>query len=346
MSESRRPVGTDRVRVEEDGTLILSCRHPKDDWVARRPAEGLRGDFPGTCVRWGDEALEVVACESAGVGVRYRLAPWRDDQTIRTITDYDEPTEARRAEERAAASRRETAAKGFRLGSLLVGLLPGDVQRQLESELGVPAHRATLYTSILLLLLGGYGLIGLMTSSLGTNALGMPFWVYGLGTYFWVESMVRIGVAMGQTRAIGSFPVVLVWELVAALRGKRSIANKPRLQYVPDPSETERDAFIQREPFLALLSPEEQLALERRYGFDWRRRGRASVTFLALFALITAAITLVGGIDGVGEASSLAFMIYLLVEQGIRFSAISGGRPAGSVFGMFVRVLSRKALEL
>ena len=341
----RNGIGTDRVRVAPDGTVALSCRHSKPDWVARRPADGIRGDFPGTCIRWGEEMFEVVSVQPVGQGVRYLLAPWRDDQTIRTICDYDRTSEARREEERTAAARREAAAKSFTIGALFAGLLPGDVQTELESELGVVAYRATFLSAIPLLLVGGYCLIGFMSSSLGGNALGMPVWVYLMGIYFWLESMVRIGVSLSQSRPVGSLPLVLGWEILATLRGRRAIRPEP-LKIEPDPSATARDAFIQREPFLSFLSPAEQLALERAYEFDWRQRGRTSAIFVLIVAVLFLSVFFLRGIERVGDVIGLLLVAYLLVEQIMRLQRISAGRPAGSILGVFVRAFSRKALDL
>lgn len=338
--------GTDRLVVAEDGVFVLSCHHPKPGWVARREAELVRKEFPGTCVRWGDEYFEVVAVDSLPVGVRYTLTAWSDSHVMRTVLDYDEPSESMRERERLAERSRQTKAAGFSLFAILTGLLPGDTQLALEKELGVSAYRATFISLVIPFFTGAASLIFFLASAMGGNPLGLPIWVYLIGIYFWVESLVRIGVALGQSAPIGSFPVVLGWEIIAALRGKRPWrAPEPKLKWELDQTTLDRDSFTQREPFLALLSPDEQHRLAERYDFDWSSRGRKSAWVLLVFALfagLVAAADLVEGRAGAGDVMTLVIMGYLLWEQVVRLQRIRSGVPAGSVLGALVRPWARK----
>lgn len=338
--------GTDRLIVGEDGTFVLSCRHPKPGWVARRPAELVHKEFPGTCIRWDDDYFEVVRIESLPVGVRYTLASWSDSHAMRTVLDYDEPSETAREGERLAERSRQAKAAGFSLFAVVTGLLPADTQLAIEKDLGVSAYRATLVSLVIPFFTGAACLIFLLASAIGGNPLGLPMWVYLVGIYFWVESLVRLAVALGQSAPIGSLPVVLGWEIVAALRGKRPWrAPAPKLKWELDQTTVDRDSYIQREPFLALLSPDEQHRLARRYDFDWRARGRKSAWVLLVFALfvgLMAAADLVGGRAGAGDVVTLLMMGYLVWEQIVRLQRIRSGLPAGSVLGVLVRPLARK----
>lgn len=338
--------GTDRLRIGEDGTLYLSCRHPKEGWIARRPAEQIRREFPGTCVRWQDDYFEVRAIQDLPVGVRYALVGWSDSHTMRVVVDYDDSSEVRRDQSRQAEQTRRAKAAGFNAGAVVTGLLPAEVQEKLEGDLGVSGFMATLASSFMTMAIGGACLIFFLASALGSNPLGLPVWVYLAGIYFFIEALIRVAIALGQSKPIGSLPVVLVWEIVAAARGKRPLQPPgPKLKWELDESTIDRDAYTQREPFLALLAPGEQRALAERYGFDWSGKGRSSATLLLIFAVFVIAVTipdLFRGEAGTGDLVTLLLMGYLCWEQILRFQRIGAGEPAGSVLGAVVRPFSRK----
>ena len=341
----RRAVGTDRLRVGEDGTLYLHCRHPKQGWLPRRASDDVHKEFPGTCIRWDDEYFEIVAVDQLQIGTRYTLAPWSESHTMRSVLDYDEASEAKRDEDRRSEESRQRKAAGFSLLAIVTGLLPAENQRRLESELGVSGYSATLISAIIPFLIGGASLIFFMASALGAGEFSF---LYLIGIYFWIESLVRIGVALGQSRPIGSFPVVLVWEIVAVLRGQKPLrAPEPKLKWEPDEATLDRDAYTQRLPFLAFLAPSEQRLLSARYGFDWHARGKSSATWLLVFSVFVAAVTLPDlfeGTAGLGDLVTLLIMGYLIWEQIIRLQRIGKGEPAGSVLGAVVRPFCRGVL--
>lgn len=344
----KRAFGTDRLKVGADGALYLACRHPKEGWVARREADHVRREFPGTCVRWEDELFEVTSIQPLPVGVRYALTPWSESHTMRTVVDYDVQSESKREERRIAESSRQSKAAGFNLFAVVTGLLPAETQLELERELGVSASTATLVSLVIPLFAGGASLIFFMASMFGGNPLPLPEWLYLIGIYFWIETMIRLGVVLGQSRPIGSFPVVLGWEIVEALRGKRPLrAPQPKLKWELDEATLDRDAFVQREPFLALLSPAEQQLMADRYGFDWSTRGKRSAWVLLSFAVFVAAVAandVVRGDSGAGDIVTMLLMGYLIWEQIVRMQRIGAGRPAGSLLGVFVRPLTKKLL--
>lgn len=341
--------GGDRLGIGDDGVFQLTCLHAKPGWVARRLAEGVRRDFPGTCIRWHEEYYEILAVEQLPAGVRYALTPWSDAHTMRTILDYDDASEARREADRRAEKTRNAKAAGFTLGSIVTGFLPAGVQLEMESDLGVSGARATLFSAIIPFFVGGLALIAFISIAFGGTAFSSPPFFYLPGVYFFFESLVRAGVAVGMSRPIGSLPVVIVWEMVAALRGKRPVrAPEPQWKMEIDEATIDRDAYIQREPFLALLSPREQLALADRYGFDWQAKGRASAVFLLVFAVFVIVVTLVRLMSkamAFSDVVTLLVMGYLIWEQLVRFQRLAAGHPAGSVFGVLVRLFSRRLVR-
>lgn len=102
------------------------------------------------------------------------------------------------------------------------------------------------------------------------------------------------------------------------------------------------------EPLLALLTPEEQELLERRFDFDALKWGRFSV--LALLAistlnLIASLANFAGGADTLWDVLWLLAGGFLLLEQIGRRGRIAQGRPAGSILGAFVRPLAGDLLS-
>lgn len=344
-----RAFGDDRLTVGEDGLLYLTCHQRKTGWAGRREADAVHRDFPGTCIRWSGELFEVISIESRPEEVRYVLAPWSGSHTIRTLLDYDDASEKRLESERIAESARQKRAAGFTLLAVVTGLLPAQTQLEQERELGISAWLTSLISIAIPFLAGGACLMFFMASALSGTQLGLPRWIYFIGIYFWVESLVRLAVVLGQSRPIGSAPVVLVWEIVEAIRGNRPLRrSEPRLKWELDPATLDRDAYIQREPFLALLSPVEQELLAERYGFDWSSRGMTSVWVLLCFAVFVAAFAftdLVSGRGGAGDVVTLLIMAYLIREQVTRLGRIRGGSPAGSVLGVLVRPMARKIMK-
>lgn len=62
---------------------------------------------------------------------------------MRTVVDYDEPSESKREQDRLAESSRQSKAAGFNLFAVVTGLLPAETQLELERELGVSGSTAT-----------------------------------------------------------------------------------------------------------------------------------------------------------------------------------------------------------
>jgi hypothetical protein len=144
---------------------------------------------------------------------------------------------------------------------------------------------------------------------------------------------------MSTGRPIGSFPVVLVAETIRQVSGRRRKAA-PKLGPPPiEPSVARRDAFHLREPYLALLSPEEQLDMAARFGFDpilWGKRTAWLILFFAVLGMITGATS--GGASG---WSAVLAAGYCAGEQLARLRRLGRGLPAGSIFGVLVRPMTR-----
>lgn len=349
---SRVAFGTDRLSETEDGTIHLRCRFEKEGWIARRPADLVRQAFPGTCVRWGEEYFEVVEIEPLPVGVRYVLEPWSESYTMRTIQDYDEAAELDRTRRREESIRRQRQANRFTLSAIFSGLLPAEAQLERQQRIGVSPVLATLISASFWGALGGLCLVAIVSMILegGRNPVpSIPRSVYLVGLVVLIESGIRFLWAFAAGRPVGSFPVVLVWTLVQLVTGRKSLREEePKLRWELDAATKRRDEFVQWEPFLALLSPEEQREMARRYGFDWLRHGRSSAIVLLVFAIFVLAVTIAGIVrDSMrfGNAVTILLMVGLAAEQISRLGRFAAGEPAGSVLGPLVRPFTRKLIR-
>ncbi|HEY0590569.1 MAG TPA: hypothetical protein VGF40_02285 [Thermoanaerobaculia bacterium] len=338
--EAPKAFGADRVAVRPDGTIVLSTRWDKG-WVPRREKDLVHAAFPGTCIRWGEGHFEVLRAEGSASGVRYVLVPWDDAHAIRTMDDYDEASEAVRAEKRTKEAERRVKRKLSVALSLVLGDLPAAMQEALESEYGVMASRLTLISIVPLFIYGAGSFVFFMASILGAPMFPMAVLVPGL--YFFLESLIRFGYAMSTRRPIGSFPVVIVAETIRLVSGRGRKAP-PKLGPLPiEPSIALRDAYRLREPYLALLAPEQQVELARRFGFDpvlWGKRTAWVFLFFAALGIVTGVHG--GGVTGWVAALAAA---YVSGEQIARLRRLGRGLPAGSVFGRAVEPFARELLE-
>jgi hypothetical protein len=146
--------GSDRVRLEDD-RWVIACRFDKG-WQGRLRERLTRADFPGTAVAWEGELFEVVQVrELAGGALEYLLDTWHEENVLRHVEGYDSASELRRAKERERARKRERYRRRLTLLAPLVGLLPAEVQLEIESEYGVSAQRSSFLSAALFALLGG-----------------------------------------------------------------------------------------------------------------------------------------------------------------------------------------------
>ena len=346
--DARRAFGQDRLEEGEGGEVWLICPVPKA-WLPRRPRTLTTAEFPGTAVEWQGGVFEVLRSEPQPDGaVRYGLGPWPEAHAIRRMERYDEDSEAARGAEQD--DRRESI-RHRRLSILLAplaGLLPGDVQKRMESEFGAPALAMTITSAFPLAVIGLLGLIDHLLAGLGTG-LDLPAVLtppFPLAMYLAIESALRLGSAIAAREPMGSLPVVLAY---AAWQEAREPDRGEPGPASPHP-DTERDAedrFRMLEPMLSLLAAEEQEKIARRFPFDWVRWGKITAGILlfvgggnALVSLLDLAI----GRFGATEAVWLVVGGLLALEQIRRWRLLASGKPAGSVLGALVRPLAKPLL--
>lgn len=348
--DARRAFGQDRFEAGEGAEVSLICPLPKA-WLPRRDRTLTTPEFPGTAVDWQGSIFEVLRVEPQPDGaVRYRLGPWPDGHAIRRMERYDADSEAARGAEQDDRRERIRHRRLSILLAPLAGLLPGHVQKQMESEFGAPALAMTISSALPLALIGILGLIDHLLANVG-DGLGLPAVLappFPLAAYLAIESALRLGSAIAAREPMGSLPVVVAH---AAWREARAPSPAAAGVGAPPPLvDAERDAldrFRLLEPMLSLLAPAEQEQIARRFPFDPVRWGKFTAALLLLVGGGNALVSLLNlaiGRFGIWDAAWLVLGALLALEQLRRWRRLRGGDPAGSVLGALVRPLAKPLL--
>lgn len=345
--------GSDRFRASGERAILLSPI-PKG-WVPRTPASGTHAEFPGTAVLWDDRYFEVVAADATPAGgVRYVLEPWRDDQVMRTVEQYDDEAEARRHAEHELVLRQNRNSQAARVAGVVLGHLPTHVQNHLAHELGVSPSRMTIVSCIPAVVLFGSCVYLAAEAAINQQPSPVPLWLFLVAGGLLLDAGVRFNVAMAQDRGIGSLPGMIAYTIYWHLSPRRGQLPSPfiaergdRLFSLPAADDVAlRDSIEMRGPLLSLLSAAEQERLAARYGFEYRRHARP----LTWLLLICAAFGVITSVINLRDAATLSAALSLLVagaialEQVVRLRALRDG-PAGSILGTLVRPFLRDLLE-
>jgi len=334
--------------------VILHSRISKG-WTPRRPKTLTSAEFPGTTVVWGEESFEVLTAEEMqNGGVRYVLAPWRDEHTIRTLVRYDEESEARLTADYDRARRQRRFSILTRVSGILVGFLPAPVQNRLGNELGVSPMRLTVVSCISPVVLLGVCAYLQAGAMIGQQPSPIPIWLWLVAGFLLFESGIRFFVAMSQNRAMGSLFGTIAYVIFQALAGARGRDLPKAFEepgdgvffMIPPPADVAlRDSITLRAPMLTLLSAGEQLRVARNYGFNYREHAFGLTWTILIITLLGVATSWVKVQHGRGTALiSLLVAGMLAVEQIYRLVSLQR-RPTGSVLGFFVRPFVRDLLR-
>ena len=228
MIPPARAYGSDRIEETGGEGILLVCPVSKG-WSARTTGTATRAAHPGTTVWWEEQLFEVRAAEPRmDGGIRYRLAPWEEGQAIRRFERYDEESERRRETERQDLARRIRSRRRSILLAPLAGLLPGAVQKRMETEFGAPAVAMTISSAFPLFTIGFLGLFRTLLMVLG-GAHGIsaggdwPGWLapdFPVALYLATESAFRLGSAIAQGEPMGSLPGVAAYTAWTAWRAR------------------------------------------------------------------------------------------------------------------------------
>jgi hypothetical protein len=287
--------------------------------------------------------------------VRYRLEPWDPRHAIRgAVSNYDAESERGRRSEQA---RRRASIQWRRLSILfapILGHLPAAVQTSMESEFGAPARFMTIASALPLFVLGMLGALASQIAGFGGGD-AFPSWLTDhpfIWIYIAAESGLRLAAAFIQGEPMGSLVGAVVYEAVRSIRSRpssRAAASPKNLPAEPiERSWKTADLYKLMEPLLALLSPSEQLLLQQRFQFDFRRWGRFSAIALLLISgsnFLIALGWLAQSRESFWDYFWIAAGFYLVIEQFLRWRRLAGGHPAGSILGVLVRAMARRLLE-
>lgn len=339
-----QPHGSDRVRVVGE-RIVLHSRLPKG-WTARTPSSGTHSEFPGTTVLWDEQYYEVLtAAPLPAGGVRYELAAWREDHTIRQFSVYDAASEAALAADHATAARQRKRSLLANLSAMILGHLPGRVQQRLADELGLFPSRMTILSAIPPVVLLGVCIWLAVGATIRKVPSPVAPWLIFVAVCMTVESGVRFSTAMLQNRGVASVLGTLfygVYEL---------IARKPELQKTPltivredDPERDLRESVEQHSWMLTLLPASDQLALAERFGFDYRKDAYALAWSLLAVGGVAIATSLEKADERLGALLSVIIGALMILEQALRLATFKRA-PAGSMLGLLVRPFMSRLLR-
>ena len=334
--------GSDRARQAGDKVILHSAI--AKGWTPRVAKTLTSAEHPGTAVLWEEQYYEVVeATPLQSGGVRYVLALWREDHTIRTFESYDADSEALRIADYERVARQRRAGWLTRLSGIFLGFLPAPVQMHLENELGVRATRMTLLSCVLPMVAAGFCIYLTVDARMRGTASPVPALLFLVIALLAFESAIRFFVVMSQGRPMGSLLGAIVYGIYYALSKKRdqlpsaSGGRGYSVAFTPPPEDVAaRDALTLKEPLLTLLPSAEQRQLAERIGYDYRRSASGVAWVILVFAAIGAYTS----------TTVLAMLIAggVAVEQALRLVKLRT-QPVGSVFGLLVRPFVRDLLR-
>jgi hypothetical protein len=327
------------------GRIILVSRFVKA-WTAATPKSTTHAEFPGTAVLWDDEYYEVLTADALGSGgVRYTLAPWREEHTIRTFVSYDPASEARLKADYDLAARQRKHSRLASLFGIVLGHLPGHVQERLGNELGVRPTRMTIVSTIPSIVLLGVCVWLYVTQMMDSSPRVVPAWLWFIALFMTADSAVRFQTAMSQPRGVGSVPGTILHSIYALLTGKKvEVIAKSKLPLQVDPETALRDSIEVRSWMLTLIPAREQLQLAERYGLNYRKH--AFDVAWAILACGAVGATAMYPRIGLRVSALASFLVAMFValEQAYRLLALRRG-PIGSTWGFLVRPFMRDLLE-
>src|SRR5581483_2162777 len=344
-----QPCGSDRVREVAGGRILLYSRYPKP-WQTRSAKTNTSPEHPGTALFWEEAIFEVVSAEAQqGGGVRYVLEPWRDEHAMRVTDRYDEESEAHRLAQHNAALRREKHRIAVKLSGFLAGHLPAAIQEELASELGLFAPNMTMMSVAGVLAV----VVALILTIVHRYMNGeMILWHVVMAAYLLQESCYRLVRVFMHHRPTGSLIGILFYSMAYAAGWKRGMpppTQEPKGNgiYIREEHEDTklRDAFHLREPLVTLLPPDEQSRLAERFDYDYKPHSKPVAVLLLVLSplgVFTSVRTIAAQPTG-GAILSLLCAGGVALEQILRLHAFQHG-PAGSVFGILARPMTRRLL--
>lgn len=202
-----------RLRSGPAGRLIVVSDRLAMGWSVPR------GRVTGTAVSVDDVVYQVTRLDVLPKGERWELTVWPDGEAARSFVTLDRSWVEARAAETAEArddSRRRMVATPW---MVLLGMLPGDVQRRWDAEWGFPAWRATRLSIWFELVVGAILVIQVVRFAAGDD-MWLPLPVALVGPVLVLEGVVRLVVSSTATRPLGSLLGLPFGPLLARKSGR------------------------------------------------------------------------------------------------------------------------------
>jgi hypothetical protein len=343
--------GSDRLRVREDGAIVLSSRLVKVGWQGRVAKTLTTAEHPGTAVMWDDECYEVLEVEALQQGVRYTLGPWGDNHTMRFSETYDDDSEARREADFRSVAARVKGRRAALTFAFLTGHLPASVQKQIGDETGTSAPLLTIISAIVELLPGILCLNAIVSAKMAGTTANIPFPIFLLSIYMTVDAIVRFAAGFLNGRPMGSVFGLIGYSIYYATSKKRAQRIAPlsaaqgegTFRIELDADAKLRGSLHMFEPLFTLLSPVEQQRIAERYGYDHRHTASAIAWGILVFSTI-GVVTSIKTLNVTPRLSAVLSLLtagYLAVEQIVRLTQLNQ-RPIGSILGFAARPFARK----
>jgi len=256
-----------RVQSAPEGRLVV---------VSDRLAMGWslpRGRVTGTAVAVDDVVYQVTRFDILPRGERWELTAWPEGEAARSFVTLDRSWVEARAAETAEARRDGRRRMVATPWLVLLGMLPGDVQRRWDAEWGFPAWRATRLSIWAELVFGAVLFIQILRVA-AREDVWLPLAIAFMGPLLVLEGVARLVISSSNTRPLGSL-LGLPFGPLLARRAAGMAPAVPMVRRVDDPSGE-----------LEMLSPElrrdwedggrlpfrgdwYRLRLTRREGRDW-----------------------------------------------------------------------------
>lgn len=193
------------------------------------PLRPRRGKVPGTAVFYGDTLFEALEGQRVGREWRWRLAPWREGEAIRSSFTLSRQAVTALAAGQSAERDRTRRLRRLRWLLPLAGLAPVHLQQRWAGDLAYPLGRAVVASCLLEIVAGAIGFGQLVTLRLDGWFLPPGLrWLAIVGPLLFVEGLLRLGVFLATGQALGS-----VFGQLVRLRGQgargvpRPSARKP-----------------------------------------------------------------------------------------------------------------------
>jgi len=186
-----------RLQPGPDGRLVVLSDRLAMGWSVPR------GRVTGTAVAVDGVVYQATRFDVLPTGQRWELTAWPEGEAARSFVTLDRSWVEARAAEAAEARRDERRRIVATPWLVLLGMLPGDVQRRWDAEWGFPAWRATRLSIWAELGVGAVLVIQILRVA-AREDVWLPLPIALLGPLLVLEGVARLVISSSNTRPLGS----------------------------------------------------------------------------------------------------------------------------------------------